>query len=138
MASVPSIWSERVTRVGRAKIFLDQDRRKIHDSQHQRVQSRRRGLEWIRVLRNVSCVAREVTCPTGIGSSSRRSGLPLPLPLPLPLALPLPLPLSLHLPGARVKLDGLFAQLAAVHDRENGNGRATHIYMYIPLIYLGV
>ena len=27
-------------------------------------------------------------------------------------------------PGARVKLDGLFAQLASVHDRENGNGRA--------------
>ena len=27
-------------------------------------------------------------------------------------------------PGARAKLDALFAQLASVHDRENGNGRA--------------
>ena len=27
-------------------------------------------------------------------------------------------------PGARAKLDGVLGQLAAVHDRENGNGRA--------------
>ena len=53
---------------------FDQDRRIIHDSPHQRVQSRQRGLEWIRVLRNVSCVAREGTCPTGIEYCRRRFG----------------------------------------------------------------
>ena len=53
---------------------VDQDRRMIHDSPHQRVRSRQRGLESIRVLRNVSCVAREGTCPTGTESSSRRFG----------------------------------------------------------------
>ena len=64
--------------VGRAKRRVDQNRRTIHDSQHQRVQTcseppeRARNLEWIRVLRTVSCVAREDTCPTGIESSSRR------------------------------------------------------------------
>ena len=59
--------SSRERRGAREKPF-DQDRRKIHDSQHQRVQSHQRGLEWIRVLRNVSCVVWEVTCPTGTGS----------------------------------------------------------------------
>ena len=49
-------------------------RRTIHDSPHQRVRSRQRGLDSIRALRNVSCVAGEGTCPTGTESSSRRFG----------------------------------------------------------------
>ena len=35
--------------------------RALRDWHHQRVQSRQRGLEWIRVLGNVSCAAREGT-----------------------------------------------------------------------------
>ena len=50
-------------RRGRERGF-DPDQSVVHDSQQQRVQSRQRGLEWIRVPRNVSCVAREGRCPT--------------------------------------------------------------------------
>ena len=51
---------------------VDQDRRIIHDWPHQRAQSHQRGLESIRVLRNVSCVTREGTCPAGIEHCRRR------------------------------------------------------------------
>ena len=38
-----------------------------------------------------------------------------------------------YLPGARDKLGALFRQLAAVHDRENGNGRAVRHQVSIRL-----
>ena len=57
-------------RRGRERGF-DPDQSVVHDSQHQRVQSRQRGLEWIQRSFNGSCVAREGTCPTGIEPSSR-------------------------------------------------------------------
>ena len=56
VGALHALW--RAERRGAREKGFDQDRRKIHDSQHQRVQSRQRGREWIRVLRNVSCVAR--------------------------------------------------------------------------------
>ena len=78
VAAVPSIWSEPLhalrraaRRRGRERCF-DQDQSVVHDSQHQRVQQGQESLEWIRVPRNVSCVAREGTCPTGIEHCRRR------------------------------------------------------------------
>jgi len=78
VAPVPSIWSEALhalwraaRRRGRERCF-DQDQSVVHDSQHQRVQQGQESLEWIRVPRNVSCVAREGTCPTGIEPCRRR------------------------------------------------------------------
>ena len=65
-----ALW--RTERRGAREKGVDQDRRTIRDWPHQRVLRRQRGLEWVRVLRNVSRTARESTCPAGIESSSRR------------------------------------------------------------------
>ena len=68
-----ALW--RTERRGAREKGVDQDRRTIRDWPHQHVLRRRRGLEWIRVLRNVSRAAREGTCPTGTGHCRGRSGL---------------------------------------------------------------
>ena len=67
-----ALW--RTERRGAREKGVDQDRRTVRDSTHQRVLRRQRGLERVRVLHNVSRAAREGTCPAGIESSSRRSG----------------------------------------------------------------
>ena len=64
----------RAERRGAREKGVDQDRRTIRDRPHQRVLRRQRGLEWVRVLRNVSRAAREGTCPTCTGYCRGRSG----------------------------------------------------------------
>ena len=54
-----ALW--RTERPGAREKGVDQDRRTIRDRPHQRVLRRQRGLEWVRVLRNVSRAAREGT-----------------------------------------------------------------------------
>ena len=53
---------------------VDQDRRTICDPTQWRVLRRKRGLERVRVLHNVSRAAREGTCPAGTEYCRRRSG----------------------------------------------------------------
>ena len=67
-----ALW--RTERRGAREKGVDQDRRTVRDSTHQRVLRRQRGLEWVRVLRNVSRAAREGTCPTCTGYCRGRSG----------------------------------------------------------------
>ena len=80
MAPVPSIWSEALHALWRAARRRGRERgfehhqSVVYDSQHQRVQQGQQSLEWIRVLRNVSCVAREGTCHTCTGYCRGRSG----------------------------------------------------------------
>ena len=64
----------RTERRGAREKGVDQDRRTVRDWHHQRVLRRQRGLEWVRVLRNVSRAAREGTCPTCTGYCRGRSG----------------------------------------------------------------
>ena len=65
VGALHALW--RAERRGAREKGVDQDGRTIRDWHHQRVQSRQRGLEWVRVLRNVSRAAREGTCPTCTG-----------------------------------------------------------------------
>ena len=84
MATVPSIWSELLHAMWRAERHGHPKRASIRIGElytrlwpHQRVQeSRQRDhtVESIRVLRNISCVAREGTCPTGTEHCKRRFG----------------------------------------------------------------
>ena len=70
VGALHALW--RAERRGAREKGFDQDRRTIHDTPDQGIQSRKRGPESIRVLRNVSCVAREGTCPTGTEYCRRR------------------------------------------------------------------
>jgi len=56
VGALHALW--RAERRGAREKGVDQDGRTIRDWHHQRVQSRQRGLEWVRVLRNVSRAAR--------------------------------------------------------------------------------
>ena len=71
----------RAERRGAREKGVDQDRRTIRDRPHQRVLRRQRGLEWVRVLRNVSRAAREGTrqrraATRDPGSPARNRGSP--------------------------------------------------------------
>jgi len=72
VGALHALW--RAERRGAREKGVDQDGRTIRDWHYQRVQSRQRGLEWVRVLRNVSRAAREGTCPTCTGYCRGRSG----------------------------------------------------------------
>ena len=65
-------WRQDDCGMGSENRAIPRNWRTIRDSPHQRVQSRRRGLEWIRFLRIFSRAAREGTCPTGIEYCRRR------------------------------------------------------------------
>ena len=66
-----ALW--RTERRGAREKGVDLDRRTICDPIQWRVLRRKRGLEWVRVMRNVSRAAREGTCPAGTGHCRRRS-----------------------------------------------------------------
>ena len=73
VGALHALW--RAERHGAREKGCNQDRRTIRDWHHQRVQSRQRWLEWIRVLRNVSRTARDGTCPEGIEHCRERFGV---------------------------------------------------------------